>query len=243
MTRLYLPLPLATGETIDLPEAAVRHVVQVLRMGNGEQLSVFNGQGGEYRARLQNVARRSASLLVEDHRSGAAEPRLAVTLGQCISKGDRMDYAVQKATELGVARIVPLISERGVVKLAEERWEKKTEHWRAVAVSAAEQCGRTTVPEISEPERFDMFAVAKERSGLKLILAPGGVLTTSTLFTQPMPEAATALIGPEGGFSELEVHLATRYGWQPLALGERILRTETAPVALLASLLTGWQAW
>lgn len=233
MTRLYLPQPLAVGATLDLPDEAVRHLVQVLRMGNGERLTVFNGEGGEYAAELVEVARRSARLRIDAHDPVSREAPLAVTIAQCVSKGDRMDYALQKATELGAAAFAPLLSVRGVVKLDGERWEKKVEHWRGVVIGAAEQSGRTRVPSVAAPERFESY-VAAERPGLKLILAPGGDRGLSAL---PAATAITALIGPEGGFDEAELALAGRHGWQRLALGPRILRTETAPVALLAALL------
>ena len=232
MTRLYLPQPLPVGATLDLPDEAVRHLVQVLRMGNGERLTVFNGEGGEYAAELVEVARRSARLRIQAHDPVSREAPLAVTIAQCVSKGDRMDYALQKATELGATAFAPLLSARGVVKLDGERWEKKVEHWRGVVIGAAEQSGRTRVPSVSAPERFENY-VATERPGLKLILAPGGDRRLSEL---PVAETITALIGPEGGFDETELALAGRHGWQRLALGPRILRTETAPVALLAAL-------
>lgn len=234
MTRVYLPQPLHAGDTLDLPDEAVRHLVQVLRMGNGERLTVFNGEGGEYTAELTEVARRSARLRIDSHDPVSREAPLSVTIAQCVSKGDRMDYALQKATELGAAAFVPLLSTRGVVKLDGERWEKKVEHWSGVVIGAAEQSGRTRVPTVAAPERFDSY-IATERSGLKLILAPGGDTRLADL---KLDQPITALTGPEGGFDEAELNLADRHGWLRLGLGPRILRTETAPVALLAALLT-----
>lgn len=234
MTRVYLPQPLAVGAVLELPDEAVRHLVQVLRMGSGERLTVFNGEGGEYGAVMEAVARRSASLRVESHDPVSREAPIRIHIAQCVSKGDRMDYALQKATELGATGFLPLLSARGVVKLDGERWEKKLEHWRGVVTGAAEQSGRTRLPTVTAPERFESF-VAGERPGLKLILAPGGETRLSAL---ARTETVTALIGPEGGFDEAELALADRHGWQRLALGPRILRTETAPVALLAALLS-----
>lgn len=234
MTRLFLPQPLSAGETLDLPDEAVRHLVQVLRMGSGERLTVFNGAGGEYAAELVEVGRRSARLRIGAHDPVSREAPLAVTIGQCVSKGDRMDYALQKATELGAAAFAPLLSARGVVKLDGERWEKKVEHWKGVVVGAAEQSGRTAVPTVAAPERFEAW-IGAPRAGLKLVLAPGGDGRLAGL--PPITGPVTALIGPEGGFDESELALADRHGWRRLALGPRILRTETAPVALLAALL------
>ena len=234
MTRLYLPQPLASGTTLDLPDEAVRHLVQVLRMGSGERLTVFNGEGGEYAAELVDVGRRSARLRIDAHDPVSREAPLAVTIAQCVSKGDRMDYALQKATELGAVAFAPVLSARGVVKLDGERWEKKVEHWKGVVTGAAEQSGRTRVPTVAAPERFETYAGAP-RPGLKLILAPGGDAQLAGL--PPLDVPVTALIGPEGGFDEAELALADHQGWHRLALGPRILRTETAPVALLAALL------
>lgn len=234
MTRLYLDAELGAGRELDLPEEAVRHLVQVLRMQAGETLTVFNGRGGEYTATLSSVERRRARLAIGAHDAADRESALRVHIAQCVSKGDRMDYALQKATELGAAGFTPLLSRRGNVKVDAERWEKKTEHWRGVVVGAAEQSGRTALPSLVEPLDFDGY-VSAPMTGLKLILAPGGNCRLAEL-----PLAAdvpvTALIGPEGGFDAGELQLADRHGWLRLALGPRILRTETAPVALLAAL-------
>ena len=239
MTRIYLPQPLASGSTLALPDTAFRHLVQVLRMEAGEHLTVFNGEGGEYGATLSTVSRKGAMLLIGAHDPVTREAPLAITIAQCVSKGDRMDYALQKSTELGAAAFVPVLSSRGVVKMDGDRWEKKVEHWQGVAVGAAEQSGRTRVPPVALPIGFDKFVVAP-CEGLKLILAPGGSVALAAL---PSTQSITALIGPEGGFSELELDIADRHGWQRVGLGPRILRTETAPVALLAGLMTLHGGW
>lgn len=233
MTRVYLALPLATGSTITLPDEAVRHLVQVLRMQAGEALTVFNGEGGEFAATLASASRKGATLTIGAHDPISREARLPVTIAQCVSKGDRMDYALQKCTELGAAGFVPVLSARGVVKLDGERWEKKVEHWRGVVVGAAEQSGRTALPAVALPLGFEALVTAP-REGLKLIAAPGG---TATLNRLALNETITLLVGPEGGFAPLELELADRHGWQRLGLGARILRTETAPVAVLAGLM------
>lgn len=233
MTRIYLPLPLTVGSTFELPEAAVRHLVQVLRMGAGERLTVFNGEGGEYAASLADVSRKAASLMVESHSAVNREAGIAVTIAQCVSKGDRMDYALQKATELGAAAFIPVLSSRGVVKLDGDRWEKKVQHWQAVVTSAAEQSGRTALPMVGMPEAFDELVVS-HKAATRVILAPNAAASLASL---PAPTQITALIGPEGGFTEAELVLAERKGWLPIGLGPRVLRTETAPVALLAGLM------
>lgn len=239
MTRLYLPQPLAEGAAVELPEPALRHLVQVLRMQAGEALTVFNGEGGEYAAVLATASRKAATLAIGAHDPVSREAPLAITIAQCVSKGDRMDYALQKATELGAAAFLPVLSARGVVKIDGGRWEKKTEHWRGVVVAAAEQSGRTAVPAVSTPQSFEAL-ISAPLAGLKLILAPGGDATVNQL---PAAEQLTALIGPEGGFTPLELEQADRHGWLRLGLGPRILRTETAPVALLAALLTAHHAF
>ncbi len=233
MTRLYLSQPLAPGSTLALPDEAFRHLVQVLRMGAGEALTVFNGEGGEYAATLATVSRKGATLSIGAHDPVSREAPLAITIAQCVSKGDRMDYALQKATELGATGFVPVLSARGVVKMDGERWEKKVEHWRGVVVGAAEQSGRTALPTVAMPLAFEAF-IAAPREGLRLMLAPGG---SASLASLPKAAQITALIGPEGGFAPLELELADRHGWQRLGLGPRVLRTETAPVALLAGLM------
>ena len=233
MTRLYLPQPLASDSTIALPDAAFRHLVQVLRMEAGEQLTVFNGKGGEYAATLATASRKGATLSIGAHDPISREAPIHITIAQCVSKGDRMDYALQKSTELGAAHFATVLSGHGVVKLDGERWEKKVEHWRGVVVAAAEQSGRTRVPDVEAPITLDKYLVAAHE-GLKLILAPGGSMTLAQL---PHAPSLAALIGPEGGFSSTELDTAERHGWLRVGLGPRILRTETAPVALLAGLM------
>lgn len=234
MTRLYLPQPLASGSIVPLPDEAFRHLVQVLRMEAGEHLTVFNGEGGEYAATLATASRKGATLSIGAHDPVSREAPIHITIAQCVSKGDRMDYALQKSTELGAAHFATVLSGHGVVKMDGERWEKKVEHWRGVVVAAAEQSGRTRVPQVAVPISFEKYIVAPHE-GLKLILAPGG----NTQLTQlPVTSQMTALIGPEGGFSAVELDIADRHGWQRVGLGPRILRTETAPVALLAALMT-----
>ena len=239
MTRLHLLQPLASGSTIALPDEAFRHLVQVLRMEAGEHLTVFNGQGGEYAATLATASRKGATLRIGKHDPVSREAPLHITIAQCVSKGDRMDYALQKSTELGAAHFATVLSGHGVVKLDGERWEKKVEHWRGVVVAAAEQSGRTQVPGVVAPITLDKYLIAPHE-GIKIILAPGGSVTLAQLL--PL-QKLTALIGPEGGFSSVELDTAERHGWLKLGLGQRILRTETAPVALIAALLTAQAGW
>ncbi|MDE0855370.1 MAG: 16S rRNA (uracil(1498)-N(3))-methyltransferase [Nevskia sp.] len=227
---------MAVDARFALPEAAARHVGQVLRMRPGELLTLFNGAGGEYDAVIEAVERRSVQVRVENFREVERESALRITLAQCVSKGERMDYTVQKAVELGVAAIVPLLSARSVVKLDSERWEKKLEHWRGVVVSACEQSGRTAVPHVFPVQKLDAW-LAHCGSGPRLVLAPGGHHSLKEL--PPVP-AATLLVGPEGGLADEEVALAVHRGFTAIGLGPRVLRTETAGVAALAALQALW---
>ncbi|WP_227842438.1 16S rRNA (uracil(1498)-N(3))-methyltransferase [Vreelandella zhuhanensis] len=232
MPRLYVPVAFAPGAQVVLPEGSARHLTRVLRMGVGATLVMFDGQGREAGARLSEVNRKQTVVEIEACWPGQAESPLAVHLGQAISKGDRMDYAIQKAVELGVAAITPLYTEHGDVRLKGEREAKKLAHWQAVAVSACEQCGRATVPPVHPPLALADW-LAKRDESLCLVLHPA---TQGALEQAVSPEKVALLIGPEGGLSSQEVEAALAAGFSSLTLGPRILRTETAPVVALSLL-------
>lgn len=236
MTRVHVHEPLTVDARFALPEAAAHHVAQVLRMHPGELLVLFNGTGGEYEAVIESVDRRIVQVRVESFREVERESPLDVTLAQCVSKGERMDYTLQKAVELGVGRIVPLLSARSVVKLDEERWEKKLEHWRGVVVAACEQSGRTRVPHVDPLHKLEAW-LPSAPAGTRLLLAPEGAVSLRQLRHVTSP---TLLAGPEGGFTEGEIALAQRHDFTPLGLGPRVLRTETAGVATLAAMQALW---
>ncbi|AXQ29791.1 16S rRNA (uracil(1498)-N(3))-methyltransferase [Solimonas sp. K1W22B-7] len=240
MIRIHLDPPLREDSEMPLPEEAFRHLVQVLRLREGEPFTVFCGDGGEYEATLSAVARRSATLRLGARREADRESPLLLTLAQCVSKGDRMDYTLQKAVELGVQRIQPLLSARSVVKLDGERWEKKLEHWRGVIVSACEQSGRTRLPELAAVQPLERWLPACAEAGLRLTLDP---LAAGGIASLPTRTSATLLIGPEGGLSEAEIRQAAAAGFQGLRVGPRILRTETAGVAVLAALQARFGDW
>ncbi len=240
-SRVYIDQPLSAGATITLPEDAARHLVQVLRMRLGESFIAFNGHGGEYNATLSTISKREAQATIGELSVVDRESPLSITLAQCVSKGDRMDYTLQKAVELGVSSIVPLISSRTVVKLDAERWAKKIEHWQGVIISACEQSGRTRVPQLAAPQDLDDWLRSSANDNLKLALAPGASKQLRQL--DPGSRAITLLIGPEGGLSEAECALAAKHEFIPLALGPRILRTETAGVAALAAIQAQWGDW
>ncbi len=240
MTRIHLAPPLQEGSEIALPEEAFRHLVQVLRLREGEAFTAFCGDGAEYEATLTAVAKRSATLRLGARREVDRESPLQLTLAQCVSKGDRMDYTLQKAVELGVQRILPLLSSRSVVKLDGERWEKKLDHWRGIVVSACEQSGRTRIPEVAAPLALDRWLPDCGETGLRLTLDP---LASQGLSTLPEVRSATLLIGPEGGLSDHEIRQAAQAGFQGLRVGPRVLRTETAGVAVLAALQARFGDW
>ncbi|MFG6668096.1 16S rRNA (uracil(1498)-N(3))-methyltransferase [Halomonas sp. HNIBRBA4712] len=232
MPRLFVPATLEVGTQVELPEGPARHVSRVLRMSEGAPLVLFDGRGAEAGARITEAGRKRVLAQVESVWPGEGESPLAVHLGQAISKGDRMDYAIQKAVELGVAAITPLYTERGDVRLKDEREAKKHAHWQAVAESACEQCGRATVPVVHPPIALSQWLEQRDEP-LKLMLH----LATGNGFARAeRPQRAALLIGPEGGLTEQDIAAAKSHGFTPLTLGPRVLRTETAPVVALTLL-------
>ncbi len=236
-TRLYCDLPLSPGAEIALPESAARHAVAVLRLQVGDTLSLFNGEGGEYRATLVAVSKREARVRLTQFQATERESPVSITLALGISAGERMDYSLQKATELGISAIAPLATERSVVKLAGERAGKRLQHWQHVVIAACEQCGRNRVPAVAPVQKLFDYLAAVDRNQRLLLLSPDA----DTPLKRVAPaEAAVLLIGPEGGLAPAEYQAAQASGFEPVRLGPRILRTETAPVAALAVLQALW---
>ncbi|MCY0967208.1 16S rRNA (uracil(1498)-N(3))-methyltransferase [Parathalassolituus penaei] len=235
-TRIYTSEALVSGQQISLDEQAFQHLVRVLRMTDGDCLVLFNGDGRALEGTLCEVGKKQASVLLGNCIAEDAPTPVALHLGQVISKGDRMDFTIQKATELGVTSITPLWSERCDVRLKGERMDKKLEHWRKVAISACEQSGRNRIPEILEPMAMTDWAPTVD-TDQRLILHPHN---QQPLDTSAQPGSVTLLVGPEGGFSEIEVEQAQRSGFTGLLLGPRILRTETAALAALSVLQYLW---
>lgn len=232
--RFYCAIPLAAQRSVDLPDAAAHHALRVLRLKPGDAVTLFNGEGGEYPGRIADAGRKVRVELAA-WRDIERESPLEVTLAQALPAGDRMDWVVQKAVELGVARIVPLSAARSVVKLAGARAERRVEHWQSVAVSACEQCGRNRVPEIAPilDLRHWLSLQPANNGGQRLLLSPQAGLRLRDV---PAQGGLTLLIGPEGGLTEDEEAAARAAGFQGMALGPRILRTETAGPAALAAL-------
>jgi 16S rRNA (uracil1498-N3)-methyltransferase len=234
--RIFHSQPLTQDRRIVLDEGAARHVARVLRLGSGAALTLFDGRGGEYPGTIEVVGKREVSVSVGECKNREIESPLSVTLAQGISKGERMDFTIQKAVELGVQRIVPLDTERSVVNLKGERRERKLEHWQGVIISACEQCGRNTLPEL-----LPMQSLA---SWLETPLQGTGLLldhrAENRITTLAKPEAVSLLVGPEGGLSENERSSAYVAGYAGLRLGPRVLRTETAALTALAVIQSQW---
>lgn len=233
MTRFFADIPLASGVCVDLPDSAFRHAVQVLRLREADPLTLFNGDGQDYLARLSNVTKRAAQAEILESIPCSNESKLGLTLVQGVSKGERMDWAIQKAVELGVGRIAPVITERCNVKLDAERWDKKLDHWRGVIISACEQSGRARIPGLDGVMPLRDW-LSRPRQALALVLDPGAERTLRD--RSGPPTSAELLIGPEGGLSDNEVMLAGQAGFDRLRLGPRVLRTETAALAAIAVL-------
>ena len=245
MPRFYCPTPLVTGELLDLPAGAARHV-QVLRLQPGDSITLFNGGpgmagiGGEFDATIQRMGRSDVQVLVGAHLRVEREAACVVHLAVGMPANDRMDWLVEKATELGVASIQPLMTERSVLRLSGERAGKKVAHWQSVAVAACEQCGGNRVPVIHEVMGFPAWAQSRAGAGQSLLLSlrPGTQGVRDALRgAGKLAGAITFLSGPEGGLSSAEEDTALACGFAPVTLGPRVLRAETAALFALAALL------
>ncbi len=230
LNRVYVDAALGEGLHLELPPAAGAHLAKVLRVRSGDELVVFAGDGHEYSASVESVRGTRVAVALGAARAVDRESPLAVTLVQCIARADRMDVIVQKATELGVACIVPVQSRRGVVRLAPEQAQSKAAHWRAIAVSACEQCGRNRLPVIEAPRRLLDYLGALPAGGTRLLLEPGA----DTCAAAPCAGETTIAIGPEGGLDDEEIEAFRLAGFAVMSLGPRVLRTETAALAALA---------
>ncbi|AZC53766.1 16S rRNA (uracil(1498)-N(3))-methyltransferase [Pseudomonas chlororaphis] len=228
LSRFFIDAPLSLGEH-ELPEAQAHYIGRVLRMAEGDALQLFDGSGNEFRGTLLEVGKKRVVVRLDESFAGQVESPLQIHLGQGLSRGERMDWAIQKATELGVNEITPIFSERCEVRLKDERADKRLAHWRQVAASACEQCGRSRVPVIHPPVLLAEW-IKQTQADLKLVLHP----VAEPLVSHAKPATLAFLIGPEGGLSDAEVNQAQATGFLPARLGPRVLRTETAPVVALA---------
>ncbi|NQV85580.1 MAG: 16S rRNA (uracil(1498)-N(3))-methyltransferase [Woeseiaceae bacterium] len=238
-TRLFVSGALSNGAEIELDGDRSRYLGKVLRARVGDRVTVFNGEGPEWPATLLRISKSSVSLTLGNSVVAGTESPLKIHLVQGISRGERMDIVVQKATELGVKRITPVLTEYGVVKLDPDRAEKRREHWQKIAASACEQSGRTRLPLIDTPLPLkSWFGSKPEAVDAELILTPGA---TSSMASLAAPQTKVCLmIGPEGGFSDIECSDARVSGFTAVSLGPRVLRTESAAIAALAVLQSLW---
>lgn len=238
LPRFYSPITLAVGGPVELASSAAHHAVKVLRLRVGDALILFDGHGGEYTAAIERIDKKRVVVNVQSHQDIERESPLAITLVQAVSSRDRMDITLQKAVELGVARIIPVMSQRSVVRLDGERAEQRMLHWQQVVIAACEQCGRNRVPQVEALVPLASFLLQPGAQADRWMLSPRA---EQALRTQAKPQAALQLlVGPEGGLNNDEESAAMHVGYKPVRLGPRILRTETAAPALLAALQALW---
>lgn len=235
--RFYLDQPLAPGGRLSLPPGPARHAARALRLAVDDTITLFNGAGGEYTARIERIQKDGVAVSVMGFSDVERESRLRVMLAQGISSGERMDYTLQKAVELGVTAIQPIAAKRSVVKLAGERADKRVAHWQGVVASACEQCGRNQVPAVAAPLTLADW-LGRHQAGRLLFLSP---LAEARLADLAVPQSMDCLVaGPEGGFEADETAALHAAGVQAVRLGPRVLRTETAALAALAAMQTLW---
>lgn len=240
LPRFFVDTPLAPDTTVTLPEPVTRHI-HVLRLAVGDNVCLFDGSGVEFRARLDAINKRDATATLAQATQPDTEARYAITLAQGIAGGDKMDWLIEKAVELGVQAIAPLQTERGVVRLSGERAVKRVQHWQALVQAACEQCGRARVPSVAPIATLrEWLAAARSADAARVLLSPRGTqsLTQWAVQSRERIEAAgiVVLIGPEGGLSADEEALAEAAGFLPLTLGRRILRTESAALVAVSAL-------
>ena len=236
VSRLYVNTPLNVGGHIELDDDAAHYVRTVLRLKSGDAIVLFNGKGGEYLCRFSEVSRKSVRLEIEQFNCRDVESPLRVNLGMGISRGDRMDWAVQKAVELGVTELTPLFTERCVTKLTDEKKQQRWHHWQHIVQHAAEQTGRTNLPVLREI--CQLYDWLDKPQGLKVFLDPHASQSLTDL--HPSDQQITLLSGPEGGFSDVEREFAKNAGFVPVRMGPRILRTETAVLSALSAVQMLW---
>jgi len=242
--RFYTHSTLSLGITIQLSESAAAHATRALRLNVGDSAIVFNGDGFDYGCELISIKKNEVLAKIISEKQISNESPLRIGLLQAISSGDRMDFTIQKAVELGITSIQPITSQRSVVKLSAERAEKRTEHWQNIAISACEQSGRAFVPKVLAPVSLQNWLTANlQANNTRLLLNPVGALRLAEI-PKPndkiQPHEIQLLIGAEGGLAPFEIELASNHGFQSIVLGARILRTETAALTAIAAMQTLW---
>ncbi len=238
MPRFYCPLPLTIGAAIALPADTAHHVF-VLRLSDGDQVELFNGEGGSYLATLTTVSKKLVSAEVKVHLPEEIELPFSLSLAQALPEAAKMDWIIEKGIELGVSHFQPLAAQRSVVKLNAERAEKKMQHWRGIIQSATEQCGRKRLAHLAEV--YDVHKWLQQQDMHKrILLSPRANLSLADWARHHPAQAVTIMVGPEGGFSDSEEQLAITHGALSLSMGPRILRTETAGLAAVSVLSSAW---
>jgi 16S rRNA (uracil1498-N3)-methyltransferase len=238
LPRFYLDSPVRAGTSVLLQEDSAHHAVHVLRVRTGDEVTLFNGHGGEFAARIASMQRLRISIDLLQHRAIERESPLRITLLQGVSRSERMDWTLQKATELGVAAIAPVLTARSVVRLDEKQAQKKQSHWRGIVIAACEQSGRSKVPHVAAPVTLREHLATARKEGLRLVLSPSAPGSLAGLTS--LPNKVELLIGPEGGLDDDELLAAQKAGFMPVRLGPRVLRTETAAVVALTVLQALW---
>lgn len=231
--RIHHPAPLVVDTQIQLETDATNHVANVLRLKANHPIVLFNGDGNEYSAELIEVQKRKVLVQVDAKLGISVESPLAIHLGQGVSRGDRMDLVLQKSTELGVAEITPLLTERCGVKLDPQRWQKKLQQWQKILISACEQCGRNQLPKLNPPVQISEW-LQQSTPQLRLTLSPTAETQLRNLNVPK--DGVRLLIGPEGGLTEQEVYQSEENGFNSIKMGPRILRTETAAITVISAL-------
>ena len=235
ISRVYFESQLKTNGDIRLPAESSHYLAKVLRLRSGDCVQLFNETDGEFLARITEIKKSAVELVVEKQVAEANQSEPGIHLGLGLSRGDRMDFAIQKSTELGAREITPLYTEHGEVKLKADRVEKKLLHWRKIAISASEQCGRLDIPKINAPSILGDW-LQSTAAGFNIVFDPSGQEKLPPKSDTSQITQLNLLIGPEGGFADREIQSAKDQGFIIVALGTRILRTETAPIAALAIL-------
>jgi 16S rRNA (uracil1498-N3)-methyltransferase len=239
--RLYCPVPLQAGATLTLPEDAAHHARDVLRLAAGDEVTLLNGLGGEYRARLAGVGRKEVTAEVLAFNQRESEAPYPITVAQSLATGDKMDWVIEKSVELGAAAIVPIAAARSVLRLDAARAAKRGQHWEAIIRAACEQCGRNRIAQLSAVIPLqDWLQAQSAMPGLKLMLSPVHARKFSDLDTPAPGTPITLLIGPEAGLSDTEEAAAEAAGFTAVLLGPRVMRTETAALAALAAIHARW---
>lgn len=242
--RFYQPIDTAIGQLIELSDENKHHITRVLRLRKGDSITLFNGKGGEFSARIESITNSQVTALIESFHDEDRESPLTIELAQALCANEKMDWIIQKAVELGVNRIQPIVTERCVIQLSSERANKRLEHWKKIIISACEQSGRNYLPDIfplvSLPSWLSQKKSENNPQEMRLMLSPTANEHLKKITRPANNDSITLIIGPEGGFSPAEELSIAHCGYNAIRLGNRILRTETAGLAAIASLQTLW---